>query len=88
MKTIERVMQVMTHVNIGAMLGMGAWILWSGMQVTAGERAVTRPATPVRAQETPERAKPVQLPCCFVPADEVDVAPRRLIAAAEIGGVR
>lgn len=36
MRIIERVMRVMTHVNIGATIGTAAWILWSGAQVVIG----------------------------------------------------
>jgi hypothetical protein len=34
---IERVMRVMTHINIGAALGLPAWVLWSGWQVATGQ---------------------------------------------------
>lgn len=37
MNFIERVMRVMTHVNIGAALGLAAWLLWSGWQVVTGQ---------------------------------------------------
>lgn len=77
MRTIERVMQVMTHVNIGATLGMLAWILWSGQQAASGDREVARPVTHWPAQERTEEARPERLPCCFVPAEESDVGPRR-----------
>lgn len=33
MKTIERVMRVMTHVNIGATLALAAWVIWSRLAV-------------------------------------------------------
>ncbi len=36
MKTLERVVRLMTHVNIGAALGMTAWIAWSGWEVVSG----------------------------------------------------
>ena len=39
MNFIERVMRVMTHVNIGAALGLAAWIMWSGWQVVTGQIA-------------------------------------------------
>jgi len=34
---IERVMRVMTHINIGAALGLAAWVLWSGWLVVTGQ---------------------------------------------------
>ncbi len=37
MNFIERVMRVMTHINIGAALGLAAWVLWSGWQVVTGQ---------------------------------------------------
>ncbi len=39
MNFIERVMRVMTHINIGAALGLAAWVLWSGWQVVTGQIA-------------------------------------------------
>jgi len=46
MDPIQRVMRIMTHVNIGAALGMVAWIAWSGAQLVTGH------------WEAPERAEP------------------------------
>ena len=37
MNFIERVMRVMTHINMGAALGLAAWVLWSGWQVVTGQ---------------------------------------------------
>lgn len=37
MDPLERVMRVMTHVNIGAAIGMLAWLAWSGVQVVTGQ---------------------------------------------------
>jgi hypothetical protein len=31
----ERVMRIMTHVNVGAALGLVAWVLWSGWPFAA-----------------------------------------------------
>lgn len=39
MNFIVRVMRVMTHINIGATLGLAAWMLWSGWQVVTGQIA-------------------------------------------------
>jgi hypothetical protein len=76
-KTIERVMRWMTHVNVGATLGTGAWILWSGGQLASGALQplpVQRP--PLRAAATtplaldPSRTDRPRLhaatDCCFV----------------------
>jgi hypothetical protein len=45
---IERVMRVMTHINIGAALGLAAWVLWSGWQVVTGQIAPSYRAAEVR----------------------------------------
>ena len=37
MNFIERVMRVMTHINIGTSLGLATWVLWSGWQVVTGQ---------------------------------------------------
>ena len=84
MRTIERVMQVMTHVNIGATLGMVAWILWSGQQAASVDREVTRPVTQWPAQERTEETRSERLPCCFVPAEESDMAVHRLKAHGDV----
>ena len=39
MNFIERVMRVMTHINIAAALGLVAWVLWSGWHVVTGQIA-------------------------------------------------
>jgi hypothetical protein len=52
MNFIERVMRVMTHINIGASLGLMAWVLWSGWQVVTGQIAPTYSAAEVRALTT------------------------------------
>lgn len=95
LRTIERVMRVMTHVNIGATLGMAAWLLWSGHLVDSGQWNIpqSRPA----GTQTQARAwrQPVELPCRFVPAGERPTDPRslraqsrpaELLARAELGG--
>ena len=46
MKFIERVMRVMTHINIGAALGLAAWVLWSGWPVVTGQIAPGSGAPP------------------------------------------
>ena len=49
MDFIERVMRVMTHLNIGAALGMVAWLLWSGWQVVTGQIAPAQRMAEARA---------------------------------------
>jgi hypothetical protein len=46
---IERVMRIMTHVNIGVALGLVAWVMWSGWQVVTGQWAPGYRAAEVRA---------------------------------------
>lgn len=67
MNPIERVMRVMTHVNIGTALGMVAWILWSGYQVASGAWQVpqVRPAPPT--SPTAAGTPTASLGCCFAP---------------------
>jgi hypothetical protein len=76
MKTIERVMRIMTHINIGATLGTGAWILVSGLQIVGGEfSAPARHHAPSQhqapAQTSPHHHGPAQPVCCFVPAESL-----------------
>ncbi len=71
MTAIERVMRVMTHVNVGATMGMVAWIAWSGHQVVSGDWKVA----PHRPTTTPALALPVLQgpalpPCCLVPPEQ------------------
>lgn len=60
MNALERVMRVMTHLNIGAALGMVAWVAWSGWQVVTGQVAPIAPiplaAHPVVHAEAPHAA--------------------------------
>jgi hypothetical protein len=46
---VERVMRVMTYINIGAALGLLAWVLWSGWQVVTGQIAPAYRAAEVKA---------------------------------------
>ena len=49
MSFIERVMRVMTHINIGAALGLAAWVMWSGWQVVTGQIAPAYRVAEVKA---------------------------------------
>ena len=95
MKTIERVLRVMTHVNIGATLGMAAWLLWSGHLVVSGQWKMPTDRKTATQVQTPAWRQPVELPCCFVPAGEGPASPRALqalsrsadlLARADLGG--
>lgn len=76
MKTIERVMQVITHVNIGATLGMAAWLVASGRRVVSGEWKV--PLVEPRTHAPGSRGTPPASPaCCLAPRAPEGRAPRR-----------
>ncbi len=88
MSFIQRVMRVMTHVNIGATLGLVAWLAWASLEVASGARPIPR-HPPV--DRSPAGSRPVSLPCCFVPGTpagpallEAHEAQVRHIAAAEV----
>lgn len=68
MNFIERVMRVMTHINIGAGLGLAAWVLWSGWQVLTGQIAPAYTPAEVRALVRLAHAAPSR-PMELVPAD-------------------
>lgn len=36
---VVRLMRLMTHLNVGAALGISAWLLWSGWQLVTGQTA-------------------------------------------------
>jgi hypothetical protein len=88
LKTIERVMRV-----IGATLGMAAWLAWSGLQHVSGQGKVATPALPGIGVRLPAFARPLNLPCCFAPAEQrrqpslqVQSMPAPRIAAAAAAG--
>lgn len=41
---VMRLLKFMTHLNIGAAIGMFAWLLWSGWQVVTGHVELPVPA--------------------------------------------
>ena len=95
MNTIERVMRVMTHVNIGCALGMVAWVASSGMLVVGGNWKVPPPRVPAPAMEPRLQTQPTGEPCCFRSAGprdadrrllQVERAEIRLLARAGTGG--
>lgn len=49
MNFVERVMRVMTHINIGAALGLTAWVLWTGWQVVTGQIVLAYRVVEVKA---------------------------------------
>ena len=72
MKTIERVMRAMTHLNIGATLAMGAWILWSGHEVVVGDWPKPVHSTPSESRDSNQRPSalpPDEPPCCGAPTE-------------------
>lgn len=56
---VIRLMRLMTHLNIGAMLGMAVWLIWSGWQVTTGQVVIHRPDLPAHTEPEPMRLLPV-----------------------------
>lgn len=56
MSFVERVMRVMTHVNLGISLGLAAWVLWSGWQLVTGQITPTYRVAEVRALMSLARA--------------------------------
>lgn len=62
MDPLERVMRVMTHVNIGAALGMAAWLAWSGVQLVTGQIVLARAAAPGMPTTAPTTAAPEARP--------------------------
>lgn len=68
MKTLERVMRVMTHVNIGCALGMVAWTAWSGVQVVNGHYPKPVPARAGATTAASEHRLTAAPPCCLSPA--------------------
>jgi hypothetical protein len=70
---IERVMRVMTHINIGAAMGLAAWVLWSGWQVVTGHIAPGYTPDEVRTLVRLAHAGP-PTPMELVPVDARDGA--------------
>jgi hypothetical protein len=56
---VMRLVRLMTHLNIGAMLGMAAWLIWPGWQVTRGQLVPPRPEPQAHSQAEPMRLVPV-----------------------------
>lgn len=88
MSLIQCVMRVVTHVSIGATLGLVAWLAWASLQVASGAQPVPR-HPPVDG--VPTRHQPVNLPCCLVPGisdgpglQAVHAPPVQQIAAAAV----
>jgi hypothetical protein len=53
MNFVERVMRVMTHVNIGIAMGLVAWVAWSGWQVVTGQIVPDHRPAEIRAAMNP-----------------------------------
>lgn len=72
MDPLERVMRVMTHVNIGAALGMVAWLAWSGAQVVSGQIVPPRATAPEAPAAVAPGTKPASaLDCRCAPRWQV-----------------
>ena len=84
---VMRLMRLMARINIGALLGMAAWLPWSGWQVATGQVAATPPEPTVRAalpsvgvEPAPMRLVPVSVAVraaghCPLPAATAGFAP-------------
>jgi hypothetical protein len=57
---VMRLVRFMTHLNIGAMLGMAAWLIWSSWQVSTGQVPLHRVDLPVLTEPEPMRLVPVK----------------------------
>jgi hypothetical protein len=80
---IECVMRVMTHINIGAALGLAAWVLWSGWQVITGQIAPGYRAAEVRAlMHTAHAGQPAPLHLVPVQAGTAALPPCHAAAAS------
>ena len=78
MNFIERVMRVMTHINIGAALGLAAWVLWSGWQVVTGQIAPAYRVAEIQAlMQHAHAAGPAQLHLVPAPAGGKALPPCR-----------
>jgi hypothetical protein len=59
---MERVMRVMTHINIGVALGLAAWVLWSGWLVATAQITSTYRVAEVKAlMSLPHAIEPVHM---------------------------
>lgn len=74
MNFIERVMRVMTHLNIGVALGLALWVLWSGWGLVTGRIVPAHTAAEVRAMMRHAPVAP-PLPLELVPVGDPRVAP-------------
>jgi len=70
--TIERLMRVMTHVNIGASLGLVAWLVWSGHQIVGSDWKIPREEPPGAHAPGSSNAVPAHSTRCLVPESPSD----------------
>lgn len=93
MNFIERVMRVMTHINIGAALGLAAWVLWSGWQVVTGQIAPAYRVAEVEAlmslahagEPAPMHLVPMQVGAAALPPCHTEVPTPQRSALALTG---
>jgi hypothetical protein len=57
---IERVMRVMTHINVGATLALMAWFLWSGWPMFNGQVASPGRSADIEALLVMANASPAE----------------------------
>jgi hypothetical protein len=93
---VMRPMWLMARINIGALLGMAAWLPWSGWQVATGQVAATPPEPAVRAalpsvgvEPAPMRLVPVSVAVraaghCPLPAATAGLAPDAPVSGADL----
>jgi hypothetical protein len=70
---VMRLMRLMTHANIGAAMGLVAWLAWSGWLVVSGQWPLPQRASDIRASlaaAPASRQPPMQL----IPAGQVSHA--------------
>lgn len=74
---MERVFRAITHINIGASLGMVAWMMWSGTQIVTGQWEIPHPP----ALSTPQPASPSKgAPCPVHGSLSVDIGLQEAVA--------
>ncbi len=72
----HRLMRWMTHLNIGAALGMVAWVAWSGWLVMTGQIGTPpqRPAMPSLGAAQSKHSTPHSAPVRLLTAEEAAAA--------------
>lgn len=58
MDIFERVMRTMTHINIGGVIALVAWVLWSSGQGAAGPARLNQTTAETSVRVSPTRTVP------------------------------